>query len=82
MYSVAPGEVAYPLNVVSYQFSANTILDAAGNAMTSTALPDGAGRLATLKSLVIDASISVSSGVGFSTNSGVIAYDGHSGRLQ
>ena len=72
-YSVAPGEVAYPLDVVSYQLSANAILDAAGNAMTSTALPDAAGRLLTLKSLVIDASISVSSGAGFSTNPGVIA---------
>ena len=72
-YNVTPGEVAYPLDVVSYQLSANTILDAAGNAMTSSALPDAAGRLATLKNLVIDASISVSSGAGFSMNPGVIA---------
>ena len=71
-YIVRPGDVTFDLDVISYQVTGG-VIDLAGNATTNTALPDAAGRLATLKNIAIDASLKVSSGVGFSTNPNVIA---------
>jgi hypothetical protein len=71
-YIVRPGDVTFDLDVISYQVTGGAVVDLAGNATTNTALPDVAGRLATLKNIAIDASIKVSSGVGFSTNPNVI----------
>ena len=73
-YSVSPGDATFSnLDVVSYQLTGSPLVDLAGNASTSTALPDSTGRLATLAAIAIDASIKVKAGVGFSTNATVIA---------
>ena len=71
-YIVRPGDATFDLDVISYQLTGSAVVDLAGNAITSTALPDSTGRLATLKNIAVDASIQVSSGVGFSTNPNVI----------
>ncbi len=72
-YSVSPGDVTFfNLDVISYQLTGSPLVDLAGNATTSTALPDSTGRLATLAAIAIDASIKVTAGVGFSTNATVI----------
>ena len=72
-YIVSPGDATFDLDVISYQVAGGAVVDLAGNATTNTALPDVAGRLATLNNIAVDASIQVSSGVGFSTNPNVIA---------
>jgi large repetitive protein len=74
-YTVSPGEVATDLDITSYQLTGNSVLDTAGNVMTTTALPASGGRLATVKQLAIDATIRVTS-PGFSVNPGVIANKG------
>jgi hypothetical protein len=74
-YTVSPGEVTTDLDIISYQFTGNSVFDTAGNVMTSTALPASGGRLATVKQLAIDAMIRVTS-PGFSVNPSVIANKG------
>jgi len=71
-YIVRPGDVAFDLDVLAYQLTAPSVVDLAGNAITSTTLPNLADRLATLKNIAIDASIKVTTGSGFSTNPNVI----------
>ena len=72
-YTVQPGETTFDLDVIAYQLTGNSVVDLAGNAITTPTLPNTAGRLATLKNIAVDATIKVSSGAGFSTNPGVIA---------
>ena len=72
-YVVAPGDVTFDLDVISYGLTGNAVLDLAGNALASTAQPDVYGQLATLKNIAIDATIQISSGTGFSTNPNLVA---------
>ena len=72
-YVVAPGDVTFDLDVLSYGLTGNAVLDLAGNALASTAQPDVYGQLATLKNIAIDATIQISSGTGFSTNPNLVA---------
>jgi glutamine amidotransferase-like uncharacterized protein len=72
-YTVSPGDATLDLNASSYALTGYGVVDLAGNAITNPAIPGPAGQLATLKNISIDASIKVSSGVGFSTNARVVA---------
>ena len=72
-YVVAPGDVTFDLDVISYGLTGNAVLDLAGNALASTAQPDLSGQLATLKNIAIDATIQISSRTGFSTNPNLVA---------
>ena len=70
-YIVNPGEVIGDLDVISYQMLV-VITDIAGNRMTSMALPEVAGQLATLKQIAINAAVSATA-AGFSTDATRIA---------
>jgi len=74
-YTVSPGDTSPDLDVISCQLTGNPLIDAAGNTLTSTALPTGSGQLAAVKQLVIDASVSVTS-PGFSIDPNVIPNKG------
>jgi hypothetical protein len=71
-YIVRPGDVTFDLDVLAYQIAAPSVVDLAGNAITSTALPNLANRLANLKNIAIDGAIKVTTAAGFSTNPNVV----------
>ncbi len=53
-YTVAAGQNSADLTVSSYAYSAGSILDVAGNAMTSTTVPTGTNNIAGADAIVID----------------------------
>ena len=70
-YVVAPGEMAADLDVVACRVT-GTLVDLAGNATSSVALPGPAGQLAALKNIVIDGTIRVTTSTSFSIDPNVI----------
>ncbi|NBN90940.1 MAG: fibronectin type III domain-containing protein, partial [Actinobacteria bacterium] len=53
-YTIASGQNSADLDVSSYTYSAGAVLDTAGNAMTSTAVPTGANSIAGVDAIVVD----------------------------
>ncbi|MBU3704410.1 MAG: hypothetical protein FGM42_08600, partial [Ilumatobacteraceae bacterium] len=53
-YTIVTGQNSADLTVSSYTYSAGTVLDTAGNAMTSTDVPTGTNNIAGADAIVID----------------------------
>ncbi len=70
-YVVAPGDMARDLDVVACR-TPGPLVDLAGNATSSAALPGPGGRLATLKNIVVDGTIRVATSTSFSIDPNVI----------